>query len=110
MSECINLHQIEELKSILGADFQGLIDEFLRDSQARLTRALAALGEGNWEVARREFHTLKGSCGNIGAERLSDMCQHLEWRLKQGDCPSTQQSSNELQIEYQRVRQALSYR
>ena len=107
MNDSVNLKQIEELKDILGDEFQGLIDAFLADSRQRLTRAREAMGRDDYELARREFHSLKGSCGNVGAEALAQLFLQLEGLLKTADYRSAQQKLPDLEREYQRVRQAL---
>lgn len=107
MNDSINLQQIEELKDILGDEFQGLIDAFLQDSRQRMSRAREAMGCADFELAQREFHSLKGSCGNVGAQVLAQLFLQLETLLKKADFQSAAQQLPELEREYQRVRQAL---
>lgn len=73
---------IEMLKSLGGEDepelFVELIDLFLADAGRNFETLHAALDGADAETLERTAHTLKSSCGNIGAAGLSRICFKLE--------------------------------
>jgi len=73
---------IASLKELGGEDepelFVELVDLFLEDARAHLGFLSEALERGDALAIERTAHTLKSSCGNIGAKRLSRSCADLE--------------------------------
>lgn len=55
-------------------DYIGL---FLDDTSARLERMGQALASGEADAVRREGHALKGSCLELGADRMARYCEDL---------------------------------
>lgn len=104
----VNRNHLIELSEILDEEFGSLIETYISDSRVRLDQALACLRSGEWELARREFHCLKGSSANIGAESFSAICQHLEWLLKNGECPKLSEYESNLEREFRSVVTALN--
>ncbi len=68
------------------ADLRALGPEFMRESVAlflgstsiKLSALEEALGRGASADLKREAHSLRGSCGLIGAHRMMELCRHLE--------------------------------
>jgi HPt (histidine-containing phosphotransfer) domain-containing protein len=73
---------IETLKELGGDDepelFVELVDLFLEDARANFEALGHALDEMDVVTFERTAHTLKSSCGNIGAAGLSRTCFKLE--------------------------------
>jgi len=69
---------LDELKEVMEDDFGILIDTFLSDSEIRLVDVKTAFDESNSEKLRESAHSLKGSCSNVGAAKLADICKHVE--------------------------------
>lgn len=75
--------------------FQGLLDEFLLESQERVARVEELLlqggeaesgeHEGVFDEARRELHTLKGNAGMMGLTDLQSVAHALEDALGKVD-------------------------
>ncbi len=61
--------------------FLRLIDKYLANSSSRVEDFIAAHDGGDWEVAMREIHTLKGTSASIGAMLLNQLCVHYEQHL-----------------------------
>jgi len=61
-----------------------LIDMFVSETPRQIDALRRAIREGNATVLRRVAHTLKGSSGNLGADRLSIACGKLEKLTKDG--------------------------
>ena len=70
------------VQSLMSVDDDGtLMDEivatFLRIAPARLA-AIKKAARGNPAMLEREAHSFLGSCGNIGARRMAELCARLE--------------------------------
>ncbi|MCE9608720.1 MAG: PAS domain S-box protein [Chthoniobacter sp.] len=61
-----------------GQMLDSLIGTFLENSPTVLRTAREAAKRQDAPELERAAHTLKGSCSNFGAERMSDACQQLE--------------------------------
>lgn len=55
-----------------------LIDLYLHDAPAQLEALSQAVGNQDTAAVSAAAHKLKGSCGNIGAEGLVNLCQQIE--------------------------------
>jgi HPt (histidine-containing phosphotransfer) domain-containing protein len=55
-----------------------LIDIFLREQAQHLARLRKAFEDRDAAVLERVAHTMKGSCGNLGAKDLSNICAELQ--------------------------------
>jgi CheY-like chemotaxis protein len=68
------------------ADLRGLGPEFVRESVAlflgttpsKLSAMEEALRRGDPDNLKEKAHSLRGSCGLIGAHRMMELCRHLE--------------------------------
>lgn len=83
MAPHLDEQQLAELRELMGPDFEGLLRAFLRDSRDRLLHLELAIKDRNWDIARRQAHSLKGSSSNLGALALAQHCQQLEQMLVQ---------------------------
>ncbi|MCW3150306.1 Hpt domain-containing protein [Stutzerimonas stutzeri] len=66
------------LQAVMEAEYPVLLDTFLIDSEERLRLLQHALQAGESEALRRAAHSFKGSCSNLGAAALADLCSELE--------------------------------
>lgn len=82
---------LAELKDLAGPDDKAFMAElaatYLRDLPGRLAAIRAAVAARDAEALRQAAHALKGSSGNIGAQRLQKVCLLLE---EAGHAGSTQ--------------------
>jgi HPt (histidine-containing phosphotransfer) domain-containing protein len=73
---------VEMLKSLGGDDepelFVELVDLFLTDARGNFEALRDALDRADAEAVEHTAHTLKSSCGNVGAIPLSETCFKLE--------------------------------
>ena len=81
MAPHLDEQQLAELRELMGPDFDGLLRAYLRDSRDRLLHLDLAIADQNWDIARRQAHSLKGSSSNLGALALAQHCQQLEQTL-----------------------------
>lgn len=66
------------LQEVMEAEYPVLLDTFLVDSEERLRLLLAACLRGEAELLRQTAHSFKGSCSNMGAALLAELCRELE--------------------------------
>ncbi|WP_096084558.1 Hpt domain-containing protein [Agaribacterium haliotis] len=80
MSEQMLLDQamLHQLKDLLGEKFETLVTAFIDDGGKRLERLSLAVTGPEFHIVRAEAHGLKGSCRNIGANALADICADIE--------------------------------
>jgi HPt (histidine-containing phosphotransfer) domain-containing protein len=55
-----------------------LIDLFFQDAPARVSGMHAAIVREDWSTVASCAHSLKGSCGSLGALQLAQLCARLE--------------------------------
>ncbi len=78
--QVIDVTLLEELRSVMGEDFQNLLSTFEGDTAARFKLLEAAAEAGDGEALRSVSHTLKGSALGMGATALSEHFLGLEYR------------------------------
>ena len=78
MDELLDKNLIAELKDVMEADFVMLLDSYITESDKQFVSIKEAWQTKNIELLGRSAHTLKGSCGNIGASGMATLCMQLE--------------------------------
>ena len=76
---------LDELRSIMGDEFNLLIEIFIKDSTERLVVLEKAISEGDAEGLRSSAHGFKGSALNISAGQLTEFCKQLEYMGRDGN-------------------------
>lgn len=84
-----------------------LAQMFLRDARVRFGELREAADAGTSESLRRTAHTLKGSCSNMGAARMAEVCAALQQAGERGDQAQSSELLVRLEAELDRVRAAL---
>jgi signal transduction histidine kinase/CheY-like chemotaxis protein len=98
---------LEELRSILGAEVDRLIEVFLDDTP-RLIAALETAAVGpDFEMLRNASHTLKSSSANLGAMSLSSAAKKLELGIRTNTLERPAVAVALIANEFARARQAL---
>lgn len=69
---------LENLRDIMAEDYPALLEAYLGDSEERLLLLRQALRDDNAEGLRTAAHSFKGSCSNMGAQGLVQLCLALE--------------------------------
>jgi CheY-like chemotaxis protein len=100
------------LRTLLGIDEEGgllceVIDTFLRIAPLRLATLRKAAEKSSASTLERTAHSLLGSCVNVGAKRMADLCARLEERGRAGSAVGAAESVRALEVELQRVRPLL---
>ena len=78
MSELLDTEVLNQLREIMEDDFGMLLETFLVESEKQYFEAAQAWEDQNMDTLARSIHSLKGSCGNIGAHGLQQNCQSIE--------------------------------
>jgi HPt (histidine-containing phosphotransfer) domain-containing protein len=98
---------LDELKSIMGDDFQMLIDVFLSDSEKRIIDMQGAISSQNSEALRTSAHSFKGSALNISATTLTEHCKQLEMMGKDNQLEGALDIFEKVKDEFVKVRSFL---
>lgn len=61
-----------------------LIDLFLEDAPTRVAGVRDAIGRADWPGLASWAHSLKGSCGSLGALKMAEVCDRLEQHGRNG--------------------------
>jgi CheY-like chemotaxis protein len=84
-----------------------LAEMFLKDAPSQLETLKEATEKGDAQSVERIAHTIKGSCGNMGAVRMEALCSELENVGASGDLSRGPELLEHLEAEYERVHSAL---
>jgi HPt (histidine-containing phosphotransfer) domain-containing protein len=76
---------LNELREIMGREYEKLVMSFERDGRQRLQALHDAFSAADAEQARQQAHSFKGSSGNLGALRVTGLCLEIEQYARQGD-------------------------
>ncbi len=80
------------------------IDLFLKDTESRLSAMSKAFVSGDTETVRREGHALKGSCLELGADRMARYCEDLSIAAQQENLNEVGAVIGQLDREFARLR------
>ena len=80
----IDIDRLDELRSIAGPDGDAFLielrDAFDQDAAVRVATISDAIKRNDTGTLRDVAHTLKGSCTNVGATAMAEICLNLEIR------------------------------
>ena len=62
-----------------------ILQVFLADVPGRIDRLRSAWRDRDAAGVQRVAHSLKGSCGNIGADAMFEVCRRIDERAQAGD-------------------------
>jgi HPt (histidine-containing phosphotransfer) domain-containing protein len=78
----INPKVIDDLRALQSSASPGflaeLIDLFLKEAAVHVAKLRESLQSRDARTFERSAHTLKGSCGNLGAQAMSRICADLQ--------------------------------
>lgn len=80
----LNMEFIDDLRAIMGDEFGHLLETYLAASSEQF-HTLRESTFGSADDLARSAHCLKGSCANIGANKLADLCSALELKTRGGE-------------------------
>ena len=103
----IDLDTLNELKEIMGDDFDELISTFISDGKIQIDNLKHAIDSSSAFEVRRIAHTLKGSCANLGAHTMSEICNILELNATDNMPGEANELFEKIKTEYEQVKKAL---
>ncbi len=100
----VNMSRIHET-SDGDHDFEKeLIEIFLTDNEQRLTVLEIAVNGQDADAVKREAHTMKGSCSNMGAQPMQEIAYRLEQSGLSGELGAAVELLSSLKSEFDRTR------
>jgi len=109
--QVLDMQAIETLRSLSpddGGEFvRELIAIYLQDTPQRLAEIDQALIKNDAVTLVRAAHSIKGSSGNFGANRLAQLAAEIEHQGKAGNLAALVAPSALLKADYALVAQAL---
>ena len=104
----VDMSVLNELRSIMGDEFQMLLDVFISDSEQRIEMIAEAIANNDAEALRGAAHSFKGSSLNISAIHLTDLCRELEFMGRDKQLEKAGEVFTETKREFANVREFLS--
>lgn len=102
------LDELRELqKSTSPAFLAELIDLFFKQVGDLLPQLRKAFEGRDLGTLIRISHTLKGTCGSVGAMRMTDLCSRLNQLARQGEWGEVEGQLSRVEAEYGLVHAAL---
>ena len=98
---------VEELRSIMGAEYQGLVRLFLEDAPTHIHKLQVAAAAGDIKAMVAPSHTLKSSSANLGALALSAVAKRIEFGARTDSLPKPTLAVLMLENEFRRAKAAL---
>jgi PAS domain S-box-containing protein len=99
---------LETIRELLEDLFPETIAMFLHDTSARLEELQKAIVQQDLQTVAQIAHILKGSSGNLGAMRFSELCQQVMRVSEAGLLADTTRQVGHMTTEFRRVRAALA--
>lgn len=99
---------LQTLQEVMEDQFPELINTFLKDSDERIRSLQKALATRDSEAVRRQAHSFKGSCNNLGAVRLANLCQLMENRGREGELDGLEHQLVDIQQEFCQLKSILN--
>lgn len=90
-----------ELREVMGSQYAELLETFLADCEKRMAQLRDAQTPRQLSEAA---HSFKGSCSNMGAHDLAELCRQLEARATQAPAHGIEDLITQIECEYLKVR------
>ncbi len=84
-----------------------VINNYLKDSVKLIDNLREAIHKSNIEQIKNTAHSLKSSCANVGAVKLSSLCKELEMKSKSNSIENASAILLEIKDEHKKVTEAL---
>jgi len=98
---------LNDLASVLEEDFPGILESFINSSAKILASIPESLIKEDPEEFIMKIHSIKGSCRNMGAEHLAELCKHTEALAKSSQINEIDPTLTEIKLEFEVVKKAL---
>ncbi len=100
--------RLAQLREECGAELVTVfIEMFVKDTAERLARLHGLAAQQDSNAVESEAHSLKGSCANLGFERMAALCHQLEAEAEAGLLTSAKEVLELLDFEFERLKPLL---
>jgi signal transduction histidine kinase/HPt (histidine-containing phosphotransfer) domain-containing protein len=100
----VDTNVINELRDLLGGEFDGLVTNYLIDADSRIADMSKHASAGNLADLVGVAHTLKGSSANVGALQLAALCDRVRAAVVSNTTDEVEPLMGELVQEYEVVK------
>ncbi|MCG8456844.1 MAG: response regulator, partial [Holophagales bacterium] len=100
----INLNVLSDLFRLRPTVISNLVTNFLDSAAKRVAAVSKAVAEGDASALEAAAHSLKGSCGTLGAVRMARICSQLVELSRRDDLGPAAELASQLSDEHGRVR------
>ncbi|MEG5265772.1 Hpt domain-containing protein [Pseudomonas sp. JDS28PS106] len=106
MSIHVDSSVLSALQDVMEGEYPTLLDVFLEDSEQRVAQLHAACHSPapDLQALSLNAHSFKGSCANMGAFKLSELCRQLEDQSRLGKRDELERLIEQIDAEYLTVR------
>ncbi len=104
----LEMEVIEELRSIMGDEYRGLVKMFLEDAPTHIETLRAAAANNDIAGMVAPAHTLKSSSANLGALALSSVAKRIEFGARTEALTKPGLAVLMLENEFRRAKAALA--
>lgn len=103
----LDIEIFNDLLSILEDDFYKLLNEFIEGTPNILNNLSKAISEHNFDKVFALSHSIKGSSGNLGMNKLSALLGHIENCAKANCSDHCMQLDKEIKMAFDEVKAEL---
>ncbi|WP_372971381.1 Hpt domain-containing protein [Marinobacter sp.] len=98
---------LAELQDVMEDEFDILINTYIKDSSDRIAHLRSALDQDDADRFSKSAHSFKGSCINIGAPRLGELCSEAEKAGRENRLVEAGAMVDAIEDEFRQVEQTL---
>lgn len=98
---------LAELQDVMEDEFDILINTYIKDSSDRIAHLRSALDQEDADRFAKSAHSFKGSCINIGAPRLGELCSEAEKAGRDSRLGEAAAMVDAIESEFRQVEQTL---
>ena len=100
--EVLNMDTVNQLIELGGEEMvHQVFDDFLSETTEQIESSLDAVRNDDFEVIRRNLHTLKGNAGTLGVEKLSKQAEAIEKNIKNENHKNLEEDLNLLNLTFE---------
>jgi PAS domain S-box-containing protein len=96
-SQILNQDTIDQLQKYGGEEMvYSALKEFEQEADEQIKECVAALKKNDFKTIQKHLHTLKGSAGTLGIEKVAQISQEIEAKMKKQDFSNVKKGLSEL--------------
>jgi PAS domain S-box-containing protein len=100
--EVLNMDTVNQLIELGGEEMvHQVFDDFLLETTEQIESSIDAEKKDDFDVIRRNLHTLKGNAGTLGVEKLSKLAEAIEKNIKNDNHKNLEEDLNLLNLTFE---------